>query len=312
MSSPVIIPCRNRDSPVSDLIQTIQSSLLALVGRGVQIIPALIAAIAVLLATRYGAIPIKRVTKATLEKLVSSPSLRALFIQLVSVALWGTGILVACILLFPDLGLGDLIALLGLGSVAIGFAFQDIFKNFLAGVLLLLNEPFRLNDQIIVADFEGTVEAINVRSTEIRTYQGERVVIPNAIVFTSAVQVLTDRPARRTDLAIGLDYNTPLPRARQLLQTALAEVEGVLNHPPVEVDLVGFGDSSIDLVVRYWSLPQAVHMRQTRSQVIMALKAACDAADLSIPYPIRSVYFFDQQTFNDHKISSSSLPNSTH
>lgn len=312
MSNPVIIPCRNRDSPVSDLIQTIQSSLLALVGRGVQIIPALIAAIAVLLATRYGAIPIKRVTKATLEKLVSSPSLRALFIQLVSVALWGTGILVACILLFPDLGLGDLIALLGLGSVAIGFAFQDIFKNFLAGVLLLLNEPFRLNDQIIVADFEGTVEAINVRSTEIRTYQGERVVIPNAIVFTSAVQVLTDRPARRTDLAIGLDYNTPLPRARQLLQTALAEVEGVLNHPPVEVDLVGFGDSSIDLVVRYWSLPQAVHMRQTRSQVIMALKAACDAADLSIPYPIRSVYFFDQQTFNDHKISSSSLPNSAH
>ena len=312
MSNPVIIPCRNRDSPVSDLIQTIQSSLLALVGRGVQIIPALIAAIAVLLATRYGAIPIKRVTKATLEKLVSSPSLRALFIQLVSVALWGTGILVACILLFPDLGLGDLIALLGLGSVAIGFAFQDIFKNFLAGVLLLLNEPFRLNDQIIVADFEGTVEAINVRSTEIRTYQGERVVIPNAIVFTSAVQVLTDRPARRTDLAIGLDYNTPLPRARQLLQTALAEVEGVLNHPPVEVDLVGFGDSSIDLVVRYWSLPQAVHMRQTRSQVIMALKAACDAADLSIPYPIRSVYFFDQQTFNDHKISSSNLPNSAH
>jgi small-conductance mechanosensitive channel len=163
-----------------------------------------------------------------------------------------------------------------------------------------------------VADFEGTVEAINVRSTEIRTYQGERVVIPNAIVFTSAVQVLTDRPARRTDLAIGLDYNTPLPRARQLLQTALAEVEGVLNHPPVEVDLVGFGDSSIDLVVRYWSLPQAVHMRQTRSQVIMALKAACDAADLSIPYPIRSVYFFDQQTFNDHKISSSNLPNSAH
>ncbi|TVQ18833.1 MAG: mechanosensitive ion channel family protein [Leptolyngbya sp. DLM2.Bin15] len=297
---------------MSDLIQTIQASLLALVGRGVQIIPAFIAAIAVLLATRYGAIPVKRITGATLEKLVGSPSLRALFIQLVSVALWGTGILIACILIFPDLGLGDLIALLGLGSVAIGFAFQDIFKNFLAGVLLLLNEPFRLNDQIIVADFEGTVEAINVRSTEIRTYQGERVVIPNAIVFTSAVQVLTDRPSRRTDLAIGLDYNTPLPRARQLLQTALADVEGVLHHPPVEVDLVGFGDSSIDLVVRYWSLPQAVHMRQTRSQVVMALKSACDAADLNIPYPIRSVYFFDQQTFNDHRASSSNLSNSAH
>jgi small conductance mechanosensitive channel len=289
---------------VADLIQTIQASLLTLVGRGIQIIPAMIAAIAVLLVTRYSVQPIKRIAKVTLEKFVHSSSLRALFIQLLSVAVWGTGILVACILIFPDLGLGDLIALLGLGSVAIGFAFQDIFKNFLAGVLLLLNEPFRLNDQIIVDGYEGTVEAINVRSTELRTYQGERVVIPNAIVFTSAIQVLTDQTARRTDLAIGLDYNTSLPRARQILLTALADIDGVLDHPPVEVDLVGFGDSSIDLIVRYWTKPQAVHVRQTRSQVIMALKSACDAADLSIPYPIRTVYFFDQKNFQDHQPTS--------
>ena len=213
----------------------------------------------------------------------------------------------ACVIAFPDLGLGDIIGLLGLGSVAIGFAFQDIFKNFLAGVLLLLNEPFRLNDQIVVNDYEGTVEQINIRSTEIRTYQGERVVIPNATVFTSSVRVLTDRPYRRTDLAIGLDYNTPLPRAVQVLLMALTDVKGVLSTPSAEVDVVGFGDSSIDFVVRYWTLPQKLHVRQTQTRVMMALKEACDQANFNIPYPIRSVYLFDHQQFSD----SVSTANST-
>ena len=285
---------------MAEILQRVQDGLLNIVENGVEVIPGLIAAIAILLITRYTAVPLKRITRRGLETFVKSQSLLALFVQLVSVAIWGTGILLACIFLFPDLGLGDLIGLLGLGSVAIGFAFQDIFKNFLAGVLLLLNEPFRLNDQIIVNEFEGTVEAINVRSTEIRTYQGERLVIPNATVFTSTIQVLTDRASRRTDLAIGLDYNTPLPRARQILLTALSEVDGVLDMPAVEVDLVGFGDSSIDFMVRYWTRPQVVHVRQTRSLVVMALKKACDEADFNIPYPIRTVYHFDQHSFDDH------------
>lgn len=291
---------------MTDLIQTVNESLLNLVGRAVEVVPAIVLAIAILLATWYSNRPIKNITRAAAERLLKSPSLRSLLLQIVSVTLWITGVLIACVIIFPDLGLGDLIGFLGLGSVAIGFAFQDIFKNFLAGVLLLLNEPFRLNDQIIVGDYEGTVEAINVRSTEIMTYQGERVVIPNAIVFTSPVRVLTDRPYRRTDLAIGLDYNTPLPRARQVLLMALTDLEGVLSHPTAEVDVVGFGDSSIDLMVRYWTLPQKLHVRQTQTRVMMALKQACDDAAFNIPYPIRSLYFFDQDKYNDHYPATSS------
>ncbi len=86
-----------------------------------------------------------------------------LLVQVSQVGAWVAGILAASVVAFPDLRLGDLIGLLGLGSVTIGFAFQDIFKNFLAGVLLLLNEPFQLNDQIVVGDFEGTVEEISIR-----------------------------------------------------------------------------------------------------------------------------------------------------
>lgn len=288
------------DSNPSELLTTIQNSLLDLLGQSIKVLPSLLLAILIVIATIYGVRLSRRLARSTGERLMDSPSLQSLFVQIAVVATWVGGILLACVVLFPELGLGDLIGLLGLGSVAIGFAFQDIFKNFLAGILLLLNEPFRINDQIIVSDFEGTVENINIRSTQIRTYRGERVVIPNSIVFTSPVEVLTDLPYRRTDLEIGLDYNTPLDRARQVLLMALSDVDGILSHPSAEVDLTSFGDSAITFVVRYWTKPQKVHVRQTQSQVVVALKKACDQVDFNIPYPIRTIYHFDQDKYDDH------------
>lgn len=282
-------------------MQTINQSLLNLVSKAVEILPALLFAVVILSVTRYSVKLIRKVVRASTGRLVKSISLQLLFEQIASVATWAAGTLIACTLVFPSLGLGDIIGLLGLGSVAVGFAFQDIFKNFLAGILLLLNEPFRVNDQIIVSDYEGTVESITIRSTQIRTYQDERIVIPNAIVFTSPVHVLTHYDSRRTDLKIGLAYSTPLPNARQILLDAVSNVDGVLSKPSVEVDLVGFGDSSIDLVVHYWTLPQKVQVRRTLSQVVIALKQACDQAGFDIPYPIRTVYFSDQQ--GQHSIS---------
>lgn len=285
---------------MSEVLKTVNASLLKLVGQGVEVLPALVIAGLILVMTRFVERAVRRLVRATVDRFIHNLSLQLLFLQLTSVAVWAGGILLACAIAFPDLGLGDIIALLGLSSVAIGFAFQDIFKNFLAGVLLLLNEPFKVRDQIVVGDYEGTVESISIRATEIRTYQNELVVIPNAMVFTSPVQVLTNYPARRTDLGIGLDYNTPLPEARQTLLRALTQVEGVLADPAPEVDLVGFGDSSIDFMVRYWTASPIAQVRRTKSHVVMALKQACDQADFSIPYPIRSVYFFDQDRYTDH------------
>lgn len=277
------------------LLETIHQSGLELVSQAIELLPAVIVAIVVLLVTRYGVKAIRRIVRASANRLIKSLSLQLLLIQVASVSVWVLGILIACTLVFPSLRLGDIIALLGLSSVAVGFAFQDIFKNFLAGILLLLNEPFKVNDQIIVNDYEGTVEAINIRSTQIRTYQNEQVVIPNSLVFTNPVQVLTHYPSRPTDLSIGLDYTTPLSEARQILLEALTPIEGVLAEPPIEVDLVGFGESSIEFVVRYWTLPQIAQVRRTRSRAIVALKQACDRATFTIPYPIQTLYLRDQR-----------------
>lgn len=227
---------------------------------------------------------------------VQSHSLQALFVQTSYVATWITGILIASVIAIPSMRLRDIIGLLGLSSVAIGFAFQDIFKNFLAGVLLLLHEPFRLRDQVIVNGFEGTVEEITIRATQIRTYSGERVVIPNSIVFTSPVQVLTAFQQRRTDLELSVDYQTPLPKTIETLLQTLRGVEGVLDHPAAEIDVVKFGDSALDLMVRYWTVPQIMQVRQTKSRVIIALKVACDQANINIPYPIQQLYLSHPQS----------------
>lgn len=280
--------------------QQVKASLLKLIGYTVEAMPAMIAAIIILILTCYVANLVRNIVRRIGRKAIKNLSLRSLLIQTSYVTVWTIGILVACVIAFPDLRLGDLIGLLGLSSVAFGFAFQDIFKNFLAGILLLLQEPFRIGDQIIVEGYEGTVEDIAIRSTQIVTYQGEIVVIPNAVLFTNPVRVLTAQRQRRTDLAIGVDYNTPLRSAVGILLEAVSAVEGVLAEPKPEVDGLGFGESSIDFVVRYWTLPQKIHVRRTRTKVIIALKEACDKAGINIPYPIRTLYYYDQEKYNDN------------
>ena len=290
---------------MSEIVQTIITSLRELLSSAVKIIPGLITALIVILLTSYAAQFARNMMTRVGDRALRSASLQLLLSKSAYVTTWLAGVLVACVIAFPGLRLGDVIATLGLGSVAIGFAFQDIFKNFLAGVLLLLQEPFRINDQIIVGDYEGTVERIDIRTTKIRTYTGERVLLPNSTVFTSAVQVRTAFNARRTDLAVGVDYNTALPKAAQVLRQIITRVEGVLEQPTPEIDLVNFGDSSIDFIVRYWTQPHQKEVRHVQTRAIMAIKKAFDQEEINIPYPIRTVYHYDQKKFDDYLPASS-------
>lgn len=284
---------------MSDILKTIESSLKELLASTVKLFPALLTAVIVLFLTRYIAQLSQRVAGKAGKTAFRSHSIQILLEKTAFVITWVIGVVLAGVLAFPGLDLGDIIATLGLGSVAIGFAFQDIIKNFFAGILLLLQEPFGINDQIIIDSYEGTVEKISFRTTQIRTYQGERILIPNANVFTSAVQVQTAYPSRRTDLGVGVDYNTPLEDTASLLQETIEGLDGVLSSPTPEIDLVGFGDSSIDFIVRYWTEPQQAQVRRIQTKAIIAIKKVFDQADISIPYPIRTLYYYNQDRYND-------------
>lgn len=285
---------------MSQILDTVINSLRDLLSSAVKIIPALITGLIIILLTRYAAQFAVQLADKVGLKTLKSKSLHSLLRKSANITTWILGILLACVVAFPGLRLGDIIATLGLSSVAIGFAFQDIFKNFLSGILILIQRPFRIDDQIVIGDYEGTVEQIDIRTTKLRTYGGERVLMPNSEVYTSAIIVKTAYSKRRTDLAVGVDYNTSLPEAKQILQRTIETVEGVLNKPDPEIDLVGFGDSSIDFVVRYWTKPRQAQVRAAQTGAIIAIKKALDAADIGIPYPIRTLYHYNQEKYNDY------------
>ena len=291
---------------MSQILDTVYNSLRELLSSAVKLFPALITALIIIMLTRYAAQFARKIADNIGHRTLKSKSLQLLLRKTVNISTWIFGIVLACVIVFPGLRLGDIIATLGLGSVAVGFAFQDIFKNFLSGILILIQRPFRIDDQIVIGDYEGTIEQIDIRTTKIRTYTGERILMPNSEVFTSAVRVRTAYSKRRTDLAVGVDYNTSLPEAKRILLQTIKSVEGVLNKPDSEIDIVGFGDSSIDLVVRYWTKPRQQQVRTIQTEAMIAIKQALDAANIGIPYPIRTVYHFDQDRYNDNQPIDSS------
>lgn len=268
-----------------------QATLLALFGQALARLPATLFAIVVIIVTSYAAQIATRSADAVSERVLRSPSLRILFSKATKIGVWLVGILLASLLLFPGLRLGDVVATLGLGSVAVGFAFQDIFKNFLAGILLLVNEPFRIGDAVVIGTYEGVVAHIDIRTTNVRTYGGELVLIPNSIVFTSSVQVRTANPQRRTDLAVGVGYATDLAAATEIAARSVTAVDGVCTEPSVIIDVTEFGDSAINLTVRYWTASDKQSVLRTQTRVIIALKKAFDGAGIEIPFPIRTLYY---------------------
>ena len=120
------------------LIETVFNSIQDLIASGIKSLPGLLIALVIFMLTRYGAKFAEEITERVVKKTVRSQSLQLLFSKISYVTAWIVGILMGCVIAFPSLRLGDIIATLGLGSVAVGFAFQDIFKNFLAGIILLI------------------------------------------------------------------------------------------------------------------------------------------------------------------------------
>jgi hypothetical protein len=139
----------------------------------------------------------------------------------------------------------DVLASLGIVSVAVGFAFKDVLENVLAEVLLLLRDPFKSGDEIRVGEHEGTVEGVTIRETLPRTPAGQRVLLPNAQVYTSALEVLTHCPATWITFAVVLDVAADLDQATPVMQTALRAVEEVVSDPAPQVVVTDLGVGTV-------------------------------------------------------------------
>lgn len=210
------------------------------------------------------------------------------------------GLLVALSIVFPSISAADLLGLLGVGGVAIGFAFRDILQNLLAGILLLLTRPFRIGDQIVAGDSEGTVEDIQIRATLLRTYDNRQVVIPNADLFTNKVTVNTAYDVRRLQYDVGIGVGDDIETARRLMLEAVRSVDGVRSDPAPDVLVVDLAESSVNLRVRWWiDPPRRRDALDTQDRVLQAVKETLLAHGIDLPYPTRQILFHDQTEESD-------------
>lgn len=254
-------------------------------------LPSLVIALGVLLATWMVAKGVVSFMHKAMERMNLRDSLQDLFEKVATTVTWALGLMVATAVVFPEFTPSKILTVLGLGSVAIGFAFKDVFENFLAGVLILLREPFRLHDFIEVNGYQGRVEEVTIRDTHIRQSDGQRVVLPNGILFKNPVTVVTDKDIRRTTISAGVGYAEDVDRARQVIAEAVAAGKTVLKDKPIQIFAKEFGASSVDYEVTWWTGSTPKDIRESRDEVISLVKSALDREDIEIPFPYRTLTF---------------------
>lgn len=267
------------------MIETLIDQLNAMGTEAVRALPSMAIALILIIITALVAKFAVSVADKAVNKTELRPSLRTLIQTVIKLGIWILGLLIAMIVVFPGLTVGSLIAGLGIGAVAIGFAFQDIFENFLAGVLIMIREKMRIGDVIECEGMVGKVEHITLRETHIRKLSGEVTVVPNSILFKNPVEILTDKEQRRHQVVIGVSYDTDLDEAAEVIRKVVTAVDEVDEDKGVDIFAQEFNSSSVDFLVRWWSGSTPRAGWESKDKVVRAIKRGLDEAGIEIPFP---------------------------
>jgi small conductance mechanosensitive channel len=250
--------------------------------------------VAVLVAIAFGLVArvVRGLVRRALGGVSAHTEVNNLLATVASLIVLATGIFVALGIIGLDKTVTSLLAGVGIIGLALGFAFQNIASNFVSGILLLTRRPFAANDVIKTNDFMGTVLDIDLRATIIRTFEGQLVTIPNSLVLENPIVNFTASGQRRIDLPVGVSYGDDLGKAKRVAIEAVETIEYRDTSRPVELFYEGFGDSSINFTLRFWiDFKTQPDFLLARSDAVMKIKAAFDANEITIPFPIRTLDF---------------------
>lgn len=276
------------------------NKIQGMIGSLIVLLPNITLAIIVFILFFFAASWLKKLVKRLTRRHRQARNLGMVLGRLAQGSVILVGLFVALSIVVPTFRAGDLVQLLGISGVAIGFAFRDILQNFLSGILILLTEPFQIDDQIIFKDFEGTVENIETRATTIRTYDGRRIVIPNSELFTNSVTVNTAFDARRIEYDVGIGYGDDIEQAKQLMLEAIQSVDGVLRDPAPDVLVFELAESSVNIRARWWiKPPRRADDLDSRDRVLTAIKNKLVTNGIDLPFPTRQILFHDQTEDTD-------------
>ena len=248
-------------------------------------LPNLLAALVIFVATLYLSGLISKMLQRYMEKRRADPGWTVL---LVLTTRWGL-ILMGTVATLRQVNfeLTGFLAGLGIMGFTIGFALQDISRNIIAGMLLLVQKPFEIGDFVKIDEFVGRVLSIDMRSTELMTPDGNNVLIPNGNVFTMPIVNYSKVSTRRVQLTIGVSYDSDLELVRHTTLEAIRTIPDVLNSPAPNFYYHTFSDSSIDFTARYWIDTRITDPVTALDPAIVAIQQAYARKNIVIPYPIQ-------------------------
>ena len=220
-------------------------------------------------------------------------------------AVWIAGTVIA--LGVWGIDFATMLGALGLTSVAIGFSLKDVLSNYISGVILLAARPFHIGDQVVINGYEGTITQVQLRSTTLKTYDGRMIYIPNQEVFQASITNNTAASYLRSSVMVGIDYEADIPRARQVITEAIAQLKEVQPNPLPEVLVSELAASTVNLEVRFWVDSHRAGFLETTSTVAQKVKEALQKEDIEMPTDIYTLLIKDVPEELKRNSSSSSM-----
>jgi small conductance mechanosensitive channel len=273
-------------------LDLIQNKLVSWLEAMVEMLPNLALAAFIVVAFWLLARLVRSLANRILIQFFQSSTLQRLFGGTLYVTIVLIGAFAALSILHLDKTVTSLLAGAGILGLALGFAFQDIASNFIAGVLMAAQRPLAVGDLVETSGHIGVVERIDLRTTELRNLQGIQVIIPNKDIFQTVLLNYTRNGERRVDIKVSVSYGEDLERVKRVALEAMKSVPELLPDKGVDLFYQAFAESSIECEVRFWIASVSNnHFHTVRSNAIMAIKAAFNREGITIPFPIRTLDF---------------------
>ncbi len=186
------------------------------------------------------------------------------------------------------------IAIIGAAGLAVGLALQGSLSNFAAGVLMIIFKPFKVGDFIEGAGVTGSVEEIQIFTTQLKTPDNKTIIVPNSKIMGDNITNFTMKGTRRLDMVFGIGYGDDIDKARQIIEEVIGHDQRLLQDPAPVVLVSELADSSVNLTLRVWI--SVDDYWDFYFETLEKVKKQFDAQGISIPFPQRDIHVYEHKS----------------
>ena len=277
---------------IDDVYKLLSGKLETWMEGAITILPNLVVAVFIAIAFGFIARIIGNIAGTVMRRTFESRQIAGLLTSIVKSLVLVAGIFIALDFVGLKGTVTSLLAGAGIIGLAIGFAFQDMTENFIAGIAMGIRKPFEIGDVIKAEGVFGNVKSINLRNTLVETFYGQLEVIPNKILFRNILTNYSTLGKRRIEVPVGISYADDIEKAGKVIVEAMKDKEYVIIKDETAVYAESFGDSSINLVLWFWiSYPGEHGFMDVRHDAVCTVKTVLEENDILIPFPIRTLDF---------------------